>query len=69
MKCLIVILLVLLSLNAFVLWLLLAGTLIKLLIHAFSSKAEAPDPEKGWQPPPMTPEHRRSGATGSFQKL
>jgi hypothetical protein len=69
MKFLIVILLVLLILNACVLWLLLVGTLVERLSRAFSTKNKASDPQKAWQPPLTTPENRRSGAPGSFQDL
>ena len=66
MKYLTIILLALFILNACVLCLLLAGTFIKRLNGVIKGKAS--DSEKVWEPPLTTPEHRRSGATGSLQE-
>jgi hypothetical protein len=66
MKCLITGLLVLLILNACVLWLLLVGTLIKWLGRTFPIKCKDRGSQDAWQPSLPAPEHRRSGAGGSF---
>jgi hypothetical protein len=62
MKYLIAVLLVLLALNACVLWLLLMGTLIKRLARAFPTKRKNCASKDAWEPSLPTSEHRRSTA-------
>lgn len=62
MKYLIAALLVMLTLNACVLWLLLMGTLMKRLARAFPIKRKNCASKDAWEPSLPTAEHRRSAA-------